>query len=355
MPYFNNAANIIKILININNPKNFKKRRKIKNMKIIALEEEFIPDSFKDMTTKVFQENKYTYEASNQIIEKDVIDAMLDLGDEHLAAMDEAGIDLQILSALIPQITTDNEALKSVIEEGNNKAAEAIKKNPTRYSAFAGLPFVDPKAALTEFEKCIKSGFVGAILYGSINGDFFDNKKYWPILEFAEANNKPIYLHPCYPVPGMINYFKGREELSGPEWGFMIDASSHFMRMLTGGVFDQFPKLKVILGHLGESIPYNMERINNRLSAYTKEKLKKSAAEYIRQNLFITTSGNFSTPSLLCAMGTIGVDNILFSVDWPNESNKKAVEFLKHLPVSEPDLEKIAYKNAIRIFNLQKY
>ncbi|MFA5880417.1 MAG: amidohydrolase family protein, partial [Candidatus Margulisiibacteriota bacterium] len=182
------------------------------------------------------------------------------------------------------------------------------------------------------------------------------NQKYWPILEFAEAHNVPIYLHPFFPQQGLIDaYFKGREELTGPEWAFMVDASSHFMRMLTGGVFDQFPKLKIILGHLGESIPYNMERIDNRLSAYAKDKLKKSAAEYIKENLYVTTSGNFSIPSLLCAIGTIGIDHVLFSVDYPNEANKVGVNFLNNLPVSQSDLEKIACKNAAKLLNLKDF
>ncbi len=324
-------------------------------MKIIALEEEFMVDSTKEMFTSSYQEHRYTFEASSQILGKNIIDAMLDLGDDHLAAMDEAGIDLQVLSAMVMQIP-DIKTLINIAIEGNNQAAETIKKHPTRYSAFANLPFAEPKAAIKEFERCLKMGFVGTMIYGSINGEFLDNKKYWSILEFAEAHDKPIYIHPFFPLSGFADaYFKGRTELLGPEWGFMVDASSHFMRMLTGGVFDQFPKLKIILGHLGESIPYNMERIDNRLSAYTKEKLKKSAAEYIKENLYVTTSGNFSTPSLLCAVATLGIDHVLFSVDWPNEANKTAVNFLKNLPVSEADLEKIAYKNATRILNLKNF
>jgi len=133
-----------------------------------------------------------------------------------------------------------------------------------------------------------------------------------------------------------------------------VDASCHFLRLLTAGVFDVFPKLTIILGHLGESIPYNLDRMNNRLLAFAKaKKLKKAPADYLRENMIVTTSGNFSAPSVLCAISTIGVDNILFSADWPNESNKVAVDFLKHIPVDKPDLEKIAYKNAVRVLSLK--
>lgn len=133
----------------------------------------------------------------------------------------------------------------------------------------------------------------------------------------------------------------------------MIDASRHFRRFVTSGAFDLFPGLRIILGHLGESIPYNLDRICNRLLAYAQAKpLKKPVERYFGENLAVTTRGNFSVPSLQCAINTLGIENVMFSVDWPNESNKVAVDFLKHLPVGQPDLEKIAHKNAERILNL---
>ncbi len=322
-------------------------------MKIVTLEEGFLtPDVLKIFGEKA-DTDPYTMKTSAALVGTNVMEAYLDLGEGRIAAMDEAGIDMQVLSFSAPQIA-DTETAIHIMTEANDKAAEAVSKYPSRFAAFAALTATDPSAVVTEFERVLaKPGFVGGFICGTMNGEFLDERKYWPILECAEAHRAPIYLHPYFPLPGVMQtYFKGREELSAPVWGFMVDASCHFLRLLTAGVFDQFPELKIILGHLGESIPYNLDRINTRLSAFAREKLKRSPADYILNNLVITTSGNFSPQSLLCAMNTIGADNILFSADWPNESNKTAVDFLEHLPVSRPDLEKIAYRNAERVLGL---
>lgn len=323
-------------------------------MKIIALEESFDTKSSLALRGQRPRGAKYVFETSAEITGQDVHKAGLDIGPGRIAAMDEAGVDMHVLSFSCAQIPDPQLSIR-IMNEANDEAAKAVEKYPSRFKAFAALPLADPKAAVQEFKRALeKLGFVGGFVCGAINGEFLDNEKYWPVLECAEAHKAPIYVHPYFPLPSVVeSYFKGREELCGPEWGFMIDASCHFMRMLTAGIFDRFPKLTIILGHLGESIPYNLDRINNRLRAYARAaKLKKSPADYIRQNMVVTTSGNFSAPSLLCALSTIGIDNILFSVDWPHESHKVAMDFLKHLPVDKPDLEKIAYKNAVRVLNL---
>jgi len=326
-------------------------------MKIICLEEEFATHRSLRIGAKDLNHHRFTMETSNELIHGNVAEELLDLSDRRIAAMDEAGIDIQVLSFIGPQVKDPSESLE-MMREGNEKAAEAIQKYPSRFLAFASLPLADPKVAVVEFDRALNTpGFVGGFVCGSINGEFLDDMKYWPVLEFAESRNAPIYIHPDFPLSQMRQaYFKGREELGGPEWGFMVDASCHFMRLLTAGVFDQFPRLTVILGHLGESIPYNLDRINNRLRAYAKDKgLKRSPAEYMRENMVVTTSGNFSYPAFLCASSSLGIDNVLFSVDWPFESNKTAVDFLKHLPINQPDIEKVAYKNAARVLNLKDF
>ena len=326
-------------------------------MKIIGLEEEFLTKRSLRLVEGGLQIHRFTMETSKELIQGDVVEAILDLGEGRIAAMDEAGIDMQVLSFIGPQVEDPSESLE-MMREGNEKAAEAIQMYPSRFSAFASLPLADPKAAVAEFDRALNTpGFVGGFVCGSVNAEFLDDMKYWPVLELAEFRNAPIYVHPDFPLSQMEQaYFRGREELSGPEWGFMVDASCHFMRLLTAGVFDQFRKLTINLGHLGESIPYNLDRINNRLRAYVRDKgLKRSPAEYMRENMVVTTSGNFSYPSFLCALGTLGIDNVLFSVDWPFESNKVAVDFLKHLPINQPDIEKVAYKNAARVLNLKDF
>ena len=323
-------------------------------MKIIALEEEFTSPALMAAMARDLTQYRYTLETSSQLIGQDLAAAFVDLGDQHIAAMDAAGIDLQVLSFTAPQLEDPVQALE-VFQEGNNRAARAMAAYPSRFSAFAALPLADPQAAVDELERAVKTlGFVGGFVAGSVNGHFLDASRFWPVLECAEALCVPIYLHPYFPLPGLMeSYFKGREELGGPEWGFMIDASCHFMRMVAAGVFDRFPDLKIILGHLGESIPYNLVRIENRLSAFAAaQDFKRSVASYFMENLVVTTSGNFSAPSLLCAIQMLGIDNIMFSVDWPNESNAVAVDFLRQLPLAPSDRDKIAYQNAERLLGI---
>ena len=324
-------------------------------MKIIALEEGYLIQNAMEIFFASSDKNdKYTFKTSENIIGGNVLDAYLDMGEGRIAAMDDSGIDMQVLSYSGSQIIDPETALR-IMMEADDAATEAINEYPDRFAAFTALQMVDPEAAVREFERTLNiPGFVGGFICGTIGGEFLDDRKYWPIFECAQAHNAPIYLHPFNPLSAFTNsYLKGHAELMAPVWGFMVDAGTHFMRLLTSGVFDAFPNLKIILGHLGESIPYNLDRINNRLSVFAKENLKRSAADYIRDNLVVTTSGNFQFQSLLCAVNTLGVDNVLFSADWPNESNKEAVDFLMHLPVGSNDIEKIAFKNAERVLGLK--
>lgn len=323
-------------------------------MRIIALEEEFVTDGVMKSMLGDTSGTNYTLETSTEVSGEDISKTFVDLGERRIAAMDEAGVDIQVLSFCAPQLKDPGLSIE-LMREGNNRAAEAIRKYPSRYFAFASLPLADPAAAVAEFDRALGiPGFVGGFVAGSINGEFLDEEKYRPVLEFAEYRNAPIYLHPYFPLPALMeSYFRGRGELGGPEWAFMIDASCHFMRLVTSGTFDRFPQLRIILGHLGESIPFNLDRICNRLVAYAKAKpLKRPVEDYFLKNLAVTTSGNFSVPSLQCAINTLGIDNVMFSVDWPHESNKVAVNFLKHLPLGKSDLEKVAHRNAERILNL---
>ncbi len=326
----------------------------MQSLRIITLEEGFTTPGLSALGPDPNPGRKFTMRTSSEILGRDVDEASLELGEQRIAAMDAAGIDLQVLSFNGPQVPDPALSVR-LMAEANEAAAEAMRRYPGRFSALAALPLADPAAAVREFDRALTQlGFVGGFVAGSINGEFLDQEKFYPVLELAEARGVPIYLHPYFPLPALMQtYFRGREELSGPEWGFMVDASSHFLRLVTAGVFDRFPKLTVLLGHLGESIPYNLDRINSRLRAWVQErKLQRTPAEYIRENLVVTTSGNFSSPSLLCALTTLGADNILFSADYPNESNLEAVDFLLHLPVARTDLEKIAHKNAERVLRL---
>jgi predicted TIM-barrel fold metal-dependent hydrolase len=185
-------------------------------------------------------------------------------------------------------------------------------------------------------------------------GHFLDDPTYWPIFERAVALDRPIYLHPGQPHAQLMDsYFKGFEDLARPAWGFQADASMHFLRLMFSGVFDTYPTLQIILGHLGESIPFAMDRLLDH-TGYIAEwrNMKRKPADILRENLIITTSGNFSVPSLLCTVQMMGIDKVLFSVDWPYESNQVGVDFLKRIPFCADDLEKIAFRNAERVLRL---
>jgi len=173
-------------------------------------------------------------------------------------------------------------------------------------------------------------------------------------LECAQALGVPIYLHPSKPHPAVMKaYFEGYEELALAAWGFGIDTGAHFLRLMFAGVFDAFPNLTFILGHLGEGLPFMLHRINDQTClAAARRGLKRAPTQYLTENLVVTCSGNFSTPAFLCAVMALGVDNVLFSVDWPYESNSAAVDFLKRQALSPHDLEKVAHINAERVLRL---
>jgi len=192
------------------------------------------------------------------------------------------------------------------------------------------------------------------MIHGHTRGEFLDDRKYWVIFERAQALEVPIYLHPTLPHPDVVRaYFGGYEELARAGWGFMIDTSCHFLRIMFSGLFDAYPKLQIILGHLGEALPFAMHRLHDHTyRAAGRRGLKKTPLEYLRDNLLVTTSGNWYEPAFLCTLLALGADRILFAVDWPYEPNRTGVEFLKRLALSDADREKIAHANAERVLRL---
>jgi predicted TIM-barrel fold metal-dependent hydrolase len=296
------------------------------------------------------------YEDRGQHLGHDIEKELKDLGASRIAAMDAAGIDVQVLSLTSQGAQAfEGELAVKIARDANDRMHEAVRAYPTRFAAFAALPTAVPDAAVRELDRTIKElRFKGTMINSHTRGAFLDDQKFWPILERAQALDVPVYLHPTQPHPSLMDsYFKGFEDLARPAWGFMMDASMHFLRMLFGGVFDAFPRLQVILGHLGEGIPFAMDRLLDHTGYVAKWRgLRRTPEQCLRENLNVTTSGNFSVPSLLCTMLMLGADKVMFSVDWPYESNKAGAEFLRHLPVSANDLEKIAFRNAAALLRL---
>jgi 2,3-dihydroxybenzoate decarboxylase len=206
-----------------------------------------------------------------------------------------------------------------------------------------------------EFERAVKElGFKGAMIHGHQQGSFLDDKKYWPIFECAQSMEVPIYLHPSLPHPDAIKaYFDGFEDLRGSPWGFAIDTSCHFLRIMFAGVFDAYPRLKIILGHLGEGLPFAMHRLHDHsYQAAARRGLKKTPLQYIKDNLVVTTSGNWYEPAFVCALLALGADAILWAVDWPYEANSVGMAFFNKLSLNDIDKEKIAHLNAENLLRL---
>jgi 2,3-dihydroxybenzoate decarboxylase len=323
-------------------------------MKIIAIEEH--------VTTSLYEEsNPARARRSSSLGERsarlghDIPSELLNISNTRIAAMNEAGIDVQVLSLTVPggQGMDAAGAIK-VTRDANDRMADAARAHPGRFAAFAALPTADVAASVKELERTVKElGFKGTMINGHTNGEFMDDKKFWPIFAAAQALDVPVYLHPRDPHPQAKFYFAGYDELATAAWGFAMDTVSHFLRMIFAGVFDAHPKLQVILGHLGEGIPFFLDRLEDHTTIAAKHRgLKKTAAQVMRENVYVTTSGNFSTAAFQCTREVLGLDRIIFSVDWPYESNKIGAAFLKNLPLAPAEKEKLAHGNAERLLKL---
>jgi predicted TIM-barrel fold metal-dependent hydrolase len=327
-------------------------------MRIIALEEHVATPLYTEHRPTTRNRTNPAMVSRAEALGHDVYTELLDIGASRLKHMDAVGVDLQVLSLTMPgaQAFPPDIAIP-MAKDTNDRIAAAMKAHPTRFAGFATLPTSDPAVAAKELERAVKQlGFCGTMINSHTQGEYLDNKKYWPVLEAAAALDVPIYLHPREPHPAVMKaYFEGFEDLSTAAWGFAMEACTHFLRIVMSGAFDAYPNLKFILGHLGEGLPFWLDRFEDHTRFYMKGRgLKKTPREYLTQNLVVTCSGNFSTPAFLCTVMAMGIDNVLFSIDWPYESNKLGVDFLNNLPLALSDKEKIAHGNAERVLKLKR-
>jgi predicted TIM-barrel fold metal-dependent hydrolase len=284
-----------------------------------------------------------------------------EVGAERIALMDAAGIDFQVLSHHSPGVQTfDLKTAQSLAAQSNDWLAEAISKHPKRFGGFAALPTQDGEVAAKELElRVTRDGFLGGLINGHTNGKLLDDKSFWPIFETAQKLDVPIYLHPANaPEPILQTYYKDIPALAGP-WGWAVDTATQTLRMMAAGVFDEYPNLKFIIGHMGELIPFHLVRISNGLDLMRRTlgeksgiRMKKTVADYMHENVFITTSGVFQHAALMCAVSTLGIERILFSVDYPFEENDEAMRFLQTSPLSDSDRRKLAHENAERVLRI---
>ncbi len=281
---------------------------------------------------------------------------MVEVGQNRIEDMDRNGITMQMLSLSIPGVELLDPDQGSIIARGvNNELYDLTQQYPGRFSGFAAIAPQDPDSAVIELERAVlELGFKGAMINSHIRGEYLDNPKFWSLLEKAESLGVPIYLHPKQPSPKMIQPFLDYPPLANAMWGFAAETGLHAMRLICSGVFDRFPKLKVILGHLGEALPFWMWRIDNHWKKEGKHHLpaQKEPSHYLQNNFYVATSGMFWPAALEFVKSVMGVDKILFAVDYPFEDNSEAIRFMETASLTAEEKEKIYSLNATRLLNL---
>jgi predicted TIM-barrel fold metal-dependent hydrolase len=289
-----------------------------------------------------------------------LLDQLCDLGEGRIADMDAAGIDVQVLSLTAPGVDQlDATEAAKLAHDTNDILADAVRRHPRRFAGFTTLPTASPETAADELDRMVREhGFKGAVINGHIRGRYLDDKFFWPILERAEALQVPLYLHPTPPPQRVIeasyagNYTaEVTDWLATAAWGWHIETAIHTLRLILSGAFDRYPRLQLVIGHLGEGLPFMLPRIDSKLPmAITK--LHRPIGAYLRENLHYTISGFNFTPTFLDLFLEVGAHRIMFSADYPYGSMSQAREFLDQLPVSPADKERIAHGNAELLLRL---
>jgi predicted TIM-barrel fold metal-dependent hydrolase len=297
-----------------------------------------------------------TYSGVEAIRNPQIEKRITDFTTIRLKEMDEAGIDMQVVSHGAPSTQKlGADVAVALTRRVNDRLHQAVSANPKRLAAFAALPTADPAAAADELERTVKLGFKGAMIHGLANDIFLDDKRFWPIFARAEALDVPIYLHPSVPLPAVMDayykdYAKDFPMVIRAAWGFTVETATVALRLVLSGLFDAHPRLKIILGHLGETLPFLMWRIDMALSRPGQKQI--SFRDIFCGNFYITTSGNFSNPALLCCVMEMGVDRILFAVDWPFVANPPATQWIGTMPLCDEDKAKILSGNAKRLLRM---
>jgi 5-carboxyvanillate decarboxylase len=285
-----------------------------------------------------------------------LIDRLLDMGENRIHDMDVTGIDVQLLLLTAPGVQVFNAGeAKSLAASSNDQLAEAIRKYPKRFAGLAAIAPQNPAAAAKELERGMKKlGLKGAVINSHTKGQYLDNPRYWEIFEAAEALNAPIYIHPQTPSPDMVQPFVKRG-LDTAIMGFGVEVALHTLALIVSAVFDRFPGLKIVIGHGGEGLPYWLYRIdymqeNNRQAFMPK--LKMQPSDYMRRNIYITTSGMPWAPAITMAQSVLGMDRVLYAMDYPYQYRVEEVTMTDNFPISAADKKRLFQKNAEKVFSL---
>jgi 2,3-dihydroxybenzoate decarboxylase len=325
-------------------------------MKKIAIEEHWANQELNDLRTEWGKRTGYPITVDPKAIGYS-FPRTPDFEKFRIPFMDEFGISMQVISTGSPGVQGYADARTAIAKAKaiNDAQAEIIRKYPGRFAGFAGLPTQDPKAAADELERAIKQlGFKGAMIQGSTSWEYLDETKYWVIWERAAALEVPIYLHVQEPSFDAAKIYAGHPELTGATWAWGVETGTHALRIINAGVFDAFPKATLILGHLGESLPYLLGRLDEGyfMAAKSSRKLQKSLSEYMRSNVLVTTSGLYRPEALICAINAMGADRVLYAMDYPFVQPKASIDCFERTTMSDSDREKVSHLNAERWLRL---
>lgn len=331
-------------------------------MRTIGLEEHYATEAFMQGPGRRLKEQAEAARSHPRVAAgfARLVEGLCDLGEDRVAAMDAAGVDVQVLSLTSPGVEQlDAAEAVALAREANDVLAGAVRRHPGRLAGFAALPTPAPAAAADELERTVgEHGFVGALVNGHSGGRYLDDPFFWPVLGRAEALGVPIYLHPTPPPRAVVEAsYRGAfapgvaEGLATAAWGWHVETATHVLRVILGGVFDRYPGLQLVVGHLGEGLPFFLPRLELALPGELTG-LDRTVGEYLRENVHYTFGGFNWTQAFLDLVLQVGVERIMFSTDYPYASMGEARAFLDRLPVGPADREKVSHGNAERLLGL---
>lgn len=288
---------------------------------------------------------------------RQILPRLLDLEQGRLAEMDAHGVDVHLLSLVSPgvQMLARNAAV-SLARVANDQLSDTVRRHPTRFAGLACFAPQDPAAAAKEMERAIHSLKLNGFLVNSHTNDIYlDDQRCWPILEAAEALDAPLYIHPRSPSDGMAAPFRDYR-MDGPVWGFGMETGTHAVRLMLSGALDRFPRLRLVLGHMGEALPFWLWRLDYMASPGSRAGLQNrlKPSEYMQRNFAVTTSGLEDPLALRYVIEKIGLERVMWAIDYPFQQTAPSVAFIESAPVSESEREQIAYRNAERIFRITR-
>jgi 2,3-dihydroxybenzoate decarboxylase len=288
-----------------------------------------------------------------------LVERLGDIGERRIADMDASGIDMQILSLTSPGVQVfDAPDATALAADTNDQVADAIRRYPTRFAGLAAVAPHDPASAVKEMDRAIRTlGLKGVIVNSHTRGEMLDDPKFWEIFEAAEALNVPIYIHPQAPPAAMIGPYVERG-LEGALWGFAAETGLHVLAIIRSGALDRFPSLRIVIGHLGEALPFWLFRLDymNRSARPAirsgASSLSLTISDYMKRNIFITTSGMAWPPAITFVQSVVGIDRVLYAMDYPYQFEIDEVIATDSVPISDVDKKKLFQSNAEKVFGL---